>query len=206
LPAEPPPAATRPQPVPAVPGGGASDEDLEAAVLGGQVAPPRSGAPRPPLANAPAPQAPRPPAAAARERGRAAPSRESGGDEGDGHPALAIELATTGLASGTLQGGLFLGARLSSSLILGGFLDYGSSTSTTSLPGTPALEQSSSIFRLGAGARYPLLRTDDGRVDLFAAGELGVIRRTQEVSTGGGSANNYSASGPTLAAGLGIRL
>jgi hypothetical protein len=210
--AAPPGGDGRPAPTPGGPGGSASDEDLEAAVLGGQTTPPpaspsRAGTQRPPVAAVPPPVPARPPAAARPDRGWPAQAHDGGADEEDGRAALAIELATSGLASGVLQGGLFLGARLPVGLIIGGFLDYSSSSVTLKADFTNSSDETaSSLFRLGAGARYPLLRTEDGRVELFGAGEVGLNRRTREVSTGGGSSANVSAWGPTLAAGPGLRL
>jgi hypothetical protein len=213
----PPDGAGRPAAGPGAPGSGASDEDLEAAVLGGQTAPPpaaapawppRSAPPRPPVAAVPPPAPARLPAARSRERGWPAQARDGGPEEDDGRSALAIELGTSGLASGALQGGLFLGARLPVGLIIGGFLDYSSSSVAIKTDFTNQTDEvSASLFRLGAGVRYPLLRTEDGRVELFGAGELGLVRRTREVSSGGGgSATNVSAWGPSLAAGPGLRL
>jgi len=210
----PPDRAGRPAPGPAGPGSGASDEDLEAAVLGGPTtappppaAPPRAAPPRSRPAAVPPPGPARPPAAASRERGWPAPARDVYPDEDDSHPALAIELATAGLGSGALQGGLFLGARLPVGLIIGAFLDYGSSSLTVTTNATNnSTEQASSLFRFGAGVRYPVLRSEDGRVELFGAGELGLVRRTREVSVSGGSATNVSAWGPSLAVGPGLRL
>src|SRR6478735_9313382 len=77
----------------------------------------------------------------------AAPAEEPGG--------LALELSTSGFASGTLAGGIFLGGRLASGLgglILGGTFDYALQSVNLSAGGadvTTAAQQ----FRLGAGAR-----------------------------------------------------
>jgi hypothetical protein len=116
-------------------------------------------------------------------------------------PGFVVELSTAGFASGSLQGGLFLGARTSPDLIIGGFVDLASS-STRIGDGQGAVTTSSTSFALGAGTRYTLMRAADGHVDLFGSGDVGVVR------TSSGTADGASTSlfGLTLAAGLGLRV
>jgi hypothetical protein len=203
----PPPAEPGPAPAPdggARPGQtpGGSDEDLEAAVLGGQGAPARPAASAPPRSSTPTPSF-RPPGPPNRWPARRADPAADG--EGDARPSLAIELGTSGFGSGTLQGGLFLGARLASGLIVGGSLDYASSSSSVSATGIGSLEQSTSTLRVGVGARYAVLHSEDARAELFLAAGLGVVRVSNEVPTSPGSAQNYTATGPSVAAGPGLR-
>jgi hypothetical protein len=198
----------------------ASDEDLEAAVLGERVAParkpaaPASARPRAAMTSDAAVVAPAP--APARASGSREHRRAQRPDSGDvtttGEPgdrlALALELDTAGLGSAALQGGIFVGARLGSGLILGGLLDYASSVASLTTTGATGstTSQSTSTLRFGAGARMPVIRTEDGRVDLFIAGELGLVRGSHEVVGGPATSYNVSALGLTVAGGPGLRL
>jgi hypothetical protein len=201
---------SRPPPEPASGDAGAplTNEEVEAAeaaVLGSPVAVPKPGrADRPAAAPRAAPAAP----AAATSHRRRQSDRDSGRDQGEKETAFALELATSGFASGTLQGGLFAGARLPSGMIVGASIDYLSSSFTVSGgTATNNPRQSTSAFRLSAGLRYPLIRTGDGRVDLFAAADAGIVQASNEVPIGSaGDVSNATAFGFSAAAGPGLRL
>jgi hypothetical protein len=122
-------------------------------------------------------------------------------NSGEDRTSLAIELGTSGFASGTLEGGLFIGARTSSGLIIGAMLDYLSSSVTVTPPSSGDITQSSSTLRFGAGARYPFLHSSDRRVELIGAVDAAVVYVAAN-TTGVSDAN---ASGVTLAAGPGLR-
>lgn len=171
-----------------------SVEDEEAAVL---AAPARPAPPAPP-------PAPRPAAPARRQRNDeersivavATPSDQNG---------IAIELSTSGFASGTLQGGLFIGGRTSTGMIIGGFFDYGLTSITATPPGGIDVSNSLQTFRLGAGVRQAFLRAADRRVELYGAGDVSFDYRSAEIPTTTPS-TSLSAAGFSLALGPGLRL
>jgi hypothetical protein len=183
---------------------------MEADIFGGKNAPATPPAAAPPRAATPPALPPAPPPRPVRPR-------VVNPDEGQMPPAesrtgFVIELATAGFASGALNGGLFLGARLSpdvGGLIVGGSLDFASSsTSSAGLSGasgssssgmsaatTTTATTSSSSLSLGGGVRYTFVSANDGRLDLFGAGDVGIVYSSVD-----------SASGFTVAAGPGLRL
>jgi len=176
-----------------------SVEEQEAAVLGAPAQPP------PPPPPAPRPVSP-PRRHAAAQRGdddRASAPAVQEVDQG----GIAIELSTSGFASGTLAGGLFIGGRTSNGLILGALFDY----SLTSLSQTVAdvnVSTSMQTFRLGFGVRQAFLRTADRRVELYGAGEVSFDHQSVEVPSTSGMTptDSLSASGFSLALGPGLRL
>ena len=171
-------------------------EDEEAALL----AAPGKPVPPPP---SPPPPAPRRPDAAA--GARQAPQWR---DEERSSAGLAIELSTSGFASGALLGGLFVGGHTASGMIIGGFLDYG----LTSITATPANGAPTTIsaqtFRLGAGLRQPMLRSADRRVDLYGAADAAFVYKGAETEStmAGMPTATGSAAGFSLALGPGLRL
>jgi hypothetical protein len=188
----------------ATPDGGATPslDEMEADVLGGKNAPATAPPPAAPPALSPA--AP-PPARHARLRMVSADEQQA--PAADGRPGFVIELETAGFVSGALTGGVFLGARLSpdvGNLIVGGSLDFASTSTSTTTPvsaGSMTVTTSSSSFALGAGVRYTLVSANDGRLDLFGAGDVGFVHAgTSMLGT------SASASGFTVAAGPGLRL
>ena len=179
-----------------------STEDEEAAVL---------GAPNRPK---PTPQPP-PPAPA---RAAAAPRRSAGdrratqaGDEEQlsasaEKPAdlsgVAVELSTSGFASGALAGGLFIGGRIASGVIIGGFLDFSLTSVTTTQPTGPETTTSMEGVRLGAGVRLPFVQSADHRVELYGAGDVSFDHRSAELPSPSGTTPTQvvTASGFSLAA------
>jgi hypothetical protein len=184
---------------------------MEADIFGAKNAP-AAAATTPP---APAPQAPAeaapPPPPHPRPQEEQPPPAPVGA-------SFVLELQTTGFASGplggglapapsTLGGGLFAGARLAgdlSDLMLGATVNFVSWSNTTALLGVNgpvSTTMSGSLLAVGAGARYSLLRANDGRVDLYGAGDLGFVR-----TSGRSGSESGSSSGITAGAGPGLRL
>jgi len=171
-------------------------DDQEAALL----AAPDKPAPPPP---APPPPPPRRPVAATGDR-----QAHQFRDEERAGAGLAIELSTSGFASGALMGGLFVGGHTASGTIIGGFLDYGL-TSVTATPDSGApITISEQIFRLGAGVRQPIVRSADRRVDLYGAADAAFLYKSAETAStmAGMPTATGSASGFSLALGPGLRL
>jgi hypothetical protein len=184
---------------------GESVDDMEKDVLGGK-APPSVQPPPGPRAEPRAAPLLSPPLPPRRRRRPAQASRDDEAAGAQGETALAIELGTSGFASGTLQGGLFLGARMSPDFILGGSLDFASTSVSVSQPMASATISSTS-FRLAPGVRYTFVRASDGRVDLYGAGEAGVVYMSGDaVASGSTQSVSGSAFGFTLAAGPGLRI
>ena len=185
------------------PGASNAEPDEEALLRGPArpVAPPPAAAPAPPAA-APAPRANSRRVAQVDAEKSAAPAAAQAEDQN----ALAIELSTSGFASGSLAGGLFVGGRIAGGPIVGGFLDYGLESLTSSAGGADVTE-SKQHLRLGAGARYTFLQSADRRVDLLGAADLGFAYQSAEVPTPTGTTPtvSVSASGFSLAAGPGLR-
>jgi hypothetical protein len=121
---------------------------------------------------------------------------------------LAIELSTSGFASGALVGGVFVGGHTAGGTIIGGILDYG----LTSLTATPAsgapITISEQFFRLGAGVRQPIVRSADRRVDLYGAADAAFVYKGAETTStmAGMPTATSSAAGFSLALGPGLRL
>jgi hypothetical protein len=174
-----------------------SIEDEEAAVLAAPATPP----PRPPAARPPVVSRPRP-VMQSTDAPAATPSPAAA--EADTDTALVLELSTAGFVSGTLDGGIFVGGRTASGLIIGGALDYTSASVTQMPAGAPSATTSTRALRFGAGVRYAFLRTADRRVDLYAAGDIDVVFSNAEIPSGP-TAPDLSATGFSLAAGPGLR-
>jgi hypothetical protein len=168
--------------------------------------------PSPPPVVAPAPAAPPDrPVVHARSRRAAQASDESHASTGaapvDELGGVALELSTSGFASGALAGGIFVGGRKGNGLILGGFFDY-SLVSLTASPGGADITTSAQVFRLGAGARHTFVRSADRRVDLFGAADVSFEYQSAEVvaTAGTGPTQSVGAAGFSLALGPGLRL
>jgi hypothetical protein len=168
-----------------------SMEDQEAAVLG------------PPAR--PAPPAPPPAAQARRQRNDEEHSTVAAVTEA-GPTGIAIELSTSGFASGTLQGGLFVGGRTPTGMIIGGFFDYGLTSITSTLAGGVDVANSMQTFRLGVGVRQAFLRSADRRVELYGAGDVSFDYKSAEVPVSTTPSTSMSAAGFSLALGPGLRL
>ena len=183
-------------------------EPDEEALLRGSTQP-NPNPPSPPPAAAPAPG----PRATARANNRRAAQASDekvavaaapGADES----ALAVELSTSGFASGSLVGGLFVGGRTATGLILGGLLDYNLLSVTASGTGGGAdVTRSGQTLRIGAGARYSFVRSADRLVDLYGAADLSFEHVAAEVAptVGSNPTESVSASGFSLAVGPGLR-
>jgi len=201
--AEPPAAGTTPDPF-ASPSGASeptSTEDEEAAVLGPPIRPNPSAENPPPPQPPPRPAPPRRPSATAQRATQASDERSAAGEPGADQNGLAIELSTSGFASGALTGGVFVGARMASGPIVGGFVDYGMSSL-----GVSGATSSTSFFRLGAGLRHTLFQSADRVVDLFGAADASFESRSAEVIIGSPTpTQNVSVSGFSLALGPGVR-
>jgi hypothetical protein len=196
--AEPPAAGSSADPFAPPPEGTppSSPDDQEAALL----AAPDKPTPPPPSAPPPPPRRP-----VAGTGARQAPQWR---DEERAHGGLAIELSTSGFASGALVGGLFVGGHTASGTIIGGILDYGL-TSVTATPDNGApITISEQIFRLGAGLRQPIVRSADRRVDLYGAADATFVYKGAETEStmAGMPTVTGSAAGFSLALGPGLRL
>ena len=211
--ADEPPAATSPPDAGASPAETApappSIEDEEAAVLGAPE-PSRPPQPRPPAAPPPGqrsrdlrPRAQRKTPTVAEEAPPAAYDA----------PAFVIELGTAGFVSGPLDGGLFLGGRLRNELVLGGSIDYSWSSQEFAAVNAGSTTSSTSTFLLGAGVRYPLVRTADRRVELTGLADASFAYtsgQAQQTNVPVGitltsTTANVSANGFSLAIGPGLR-
>jgi outer membrane protein with beta-barrel domain len=179
-------------------------EDQEAAVLGA----PDRPSPPPPTTPAPPPrrQAASPRARQANEADDEA--RPAAVKKESDQSGIAIELSTAGFASGSLGGGLFLGGRMASGVIIGGFLDYGLTSLESTPPSGAAVTTSEQLLRLGAGVRHTFAQSADRRVDVYGAADVGFEYRSAEVPSTSGTTptENMSASGFSLALGPGLRL
>jgi hypothetical protein len=179
-----------------------STDDEEAAVLG---APARATPPPPP-------PAPRPVAPPRRQRDDEERRSSTPGGKGmetvTDQTGIAIELSTSGFASGTLVGGLFIGGRAATGMIIGGFLDYGLTSLTSTITGGTEVSTSMQLLRLGAGVRQAFLRTADRRVELYGAADVSFDYRSAELPSTSGSSptDSLSAAGFSVALGPGVRL
>jgi hypothetical protein len=186
----------------------ASTDDDEAALLGTPARPnPPPQAP-PTIAPQSPPNPPRHAAGGGRARAAQATDERSGTSAAAAETAFAIELSTSGFAAGSLQSGLFVGARMPSGLIAGGFVDYGlTSISETDTNGTEFTTSMQSV-RIGAGLRHSIAHSADRMVDLYGAVDVSIDYRSAEYPTPGGSSSNLSlsATGFSLALGPGLRL
>jgi hypothetical protein len=206
--ADPPGADTPADPFADPPDKSAAEPDEDTLLRG--PARPNPPAPSPPPAPPPVVQAPaRPPARSGR---RAPQSTDDGRRSSPTAPAeeagaVALELSTSGFASGSLVGGVFVGGRLAGGLILGGFFDYGLQSATASTAGTN-VSTSAQLFRLGAGVRPTFIHSADRLVDLYGAAEASFEYLSAEVPSTGGSSptTSVSAAGFAVAAGPGLRL
>jgi len=81
-----------------------------------------------------------------------------------------IELATSGFASGTLQGGLMMGLHLNNGTLLGARLNYVDETQTAG-----SRSVSSSTVALGLAARFPVIGSKAG-LDLAVALDLAYLK------------------------------
>lgn len=192
----PPPEGTKP-----------SADDQEAAVLGTPEGASQNTQPPPPRPPSPAAPARRPTSTV---RARKAPqaSDEAVASKGGDPSGVAIELSTSGFASGALVGGLFVGGRTQSGLILGGFLDYGMTSLNLAAPGGATVTTSAQLLRIGAGLRHSFVQSADRLVDLYGAGDVSFDYQSAEVPSTGGTmpTQSTSAAGFSLALGPGLRL
>jgi hypothetical protein len=183
-------------------------EDEESAVLGAPVQPPPTAESPPAPPRPPAP-ARRPPAAARRQANDEEASSAAAQAGAADQSALALELSTSGFASGSLAGGLFVGGRTASGLILGGFIDYAlTSVSETPAGASMSISTSAQLLRLGVGLRHSFLQSADRLVDLFGAADVSFDHVSADVPSTAGPqpTDSLSASGFSLAAGPGLRL
>ncbi|MBC8131827.1 MAG: hypothetical protein H7X95_02505, partial [Deltaproteobacteria bacterium] len=115
---------------------------------------------------------------------------------------FALELSTTGFASGALEGGL--GAGFSTgSVVLGLRLAHawqGVRFDTTET------EQTRSELAIGPFVRFRLIRALDGRAELIGAVDASFVRASTNFSAPGFPEEALTASGLGLAIGPGIRL
>jgi hypothetical protein len=94
-----------------------------------------------------------------------------------------VEVATAGFASGTLQGGLLLGAHTPGGAIYGVRIDYRDETQKIS-----GASQSTTSYGLGLAGRFPVAGSPEG-FDLALAADISYIK----VQMGSGSAGPSSA-------------
>jgi hypothetical protein len=122
--------------------------------------------------------------------------------ERDNRGGFALELSAGGVSSGSFQGGILVGFG-AQGFVLGLSLD---ALQAATLPPSEAgqTEHSGGWGRLAFATRVPLLRTADGRVSLFAGGDLGVTNRNALTSSSG-SIGSAHADGFTWSVGLGLR-
>lgn len=175
-----------------------TDED---ALLRGPVKPSPPPQRLPPAAR-PVPRAPRR-VAQVSEEGHTPPAPVPAEEQS----GVALELSTSGFASGSLGGGVFIGGRTSSGLILGGLFDYALQSTTVSGGGTD-VTASTQLFRLGAGVRHAFVRSADRLVDLYGAADASFEYHSAEAPVTGGApaAATVTAAGFSLALGPGLRL
>lgn len=123
---------------------------------------PETPAAEPPVQEEPPPPSPRP---VARRKPpvvvQAVPAATSG---------FGIELATSGFASGTLQGGLLMGVHMSNGSLLGLRLNYSDETQKT---GTRSI--STNAFAMGLAARFPVVGSKAG-LDITVALDLAYVK------------------------------
>src|SRR5262245_4760561 len=141
-----------------------------------------------------------PPAAPAPAAAAAVPAASY---ERAGTGGLAIELSAGGVSSGSIEGGLLLGLGVRG-YVLGLFVDATREASSDPEPPNTSVTSSGSS-RMGVAVRLPLVKTADGRVSLFAAGDVGFARRSVSLAPANGSASTYSADGLTWSLGPGLR-
>ena len=153
-----------------------STEDQEAAVPGAPVRP-APGTQPPPAAP------PRPQAASLRGRKTQAydQERSSAPVPDSDRAASRSSCPRPGSPPDSLAGGLFIGGRTASGLILGGFVDYGmTSLGLANAPG-PDITRSAQLVRLGAGVRHSFVRSADRFADLYGAADASFEYRSAEV-------------------------
>jgi hypothetical protein len=123
------------------------------------------------------------------------PAYERAGDGG-----FAIELSAGGVASGSFQGGILLGLGMRG-FVFGLFIDAWQSTT---IPASDPANDPDSVARstrIGIAARVPMARTSDGRVSVFAAGDLAITSRYVLVN----ATSSPHAEGVTWSVGPGLR-
>jgi hypothetical protein len=188
-----------------------SADDQEAAVFGSPTEPapgtqpaPSAGPAAPMRRPAPNARARRVPQAISEE----ASAPGGGGGASAARGGFAIELSTTGFASGSLAGGLFLGGRTTSGVIIGGFLDYALVSVNATPDGGTSITRSGQAVRIGAGVRHSFVHSADRLVDLYGAGDVGFESRSAEIPLVGAMTptQTVSAAGFSLAVGPGLRL
>jgi hypothetical protein len=96
--------------------------------------------------------------------------RVPGAPEPESRPGFAVEVATSGFASGTLQGGLLLGLQFPSATLIGVRFDYADSTRKL---GDESV--STSAFALGLAVRFAIAGSREG-LDLAFAGEADFVK------------------------------
>jgi hypothetical protein len=197
-PPAPPPA---PAPAPNAPTDGQSADEMEKDVFGSEPAPPPRPAP-PAVQPPPVPPPPLP----ARRRPRPvqqtdAEANATAGAAATDQPGFAIELSTSGFASGALQGGVFIGGRTGGDLLIGGILNFSSSSQNVTV-GSVKTETSASSLLIGVGMRMTFLRAADRHVDLFGAADAGVVYTSSKDTNADVSTSLF---GGTIAAGPGLR-
>lgn len=124
-----------------------------------------------------------------------APAYERAGDGG-----FAIELSAGGVASGSFQGGILLGLGMRG-YVFGLFMDAWQSTTVLSSDPANVSDSVGRSTRVGIAARVPMARTSDGRVSVFAAGDLAVTSLYTLV----GETPSPHAEGITWSLGPGLR-
>jgi hypothetical protein len=122
--------------------------------------------------------------------------------ERDNRGGFAVELSAGGVSSGSFQGGILVGFG-GKGFVFGLILDaLQAATVPASMDG--GIDSSSGWNRLGLAIRVPLVRTVDGRVSLFAGGDLAATNRNTMYSAFG-STGQYRAEGGTGSVGVGLR-
>jgi hypothetical protein len=152
------------------------------------IEPPQSGAP--PARERAKKRQPQPP-------GAPPPAYERAGDGG-----FAIELSAGGVASGSFQGGILLGLGMRG-FVFGLFMDAWQST-TIPAADPSGFDSVGRSTRVGIAARVPMVRTSDGRVSVFAAGDLAIASRYVLVNNAGATSSPH-AEGVTWSVGPGLR-
>jgi len=119
-----------------------------------------------------------------------------------GGGGFALELSAGGLSGESIQGGILAGLSVRG-FVFGLFLDAARFTTTSPVP-PDMVDLKAQSSRLGIAARLPLWRSADGRVSLFAGGDLALSNRS--VIAGDSSfVRSYQADGWTWSLGPGLR-
>src|SRR3954454_17568525 len=112
--------------------------------------------------------------------------------ERSGGGGFALELSAGGISGNSIEGGILAGLSVRG-FVFGLFVDAERSTDVaSSAPDMAKLTSGSS--RVGFALRLPLLRSNDGRVSLFAGGDLAVTSRNV-IARETSSVGSYRAEG-----------